>query len=562
MESRSLQKQRGSLIVTISLVVIGLFLVAVAGFTINYFRPSKRVFRHHEKGLLYFRQAKFSPAIKEFKDALEIDPKETEIRYQLANAYVFNDQKDKAIEELEKIIALDPEYTKSYELLIEIYNRDAGASEKKEDKDAKFQKSITYCDKLIELKRENIRFWNMRARTLFAMGETKKAESDLNQAIEISPKNSESYITLSQIYFLTNRTKEGLELLEKFVKEIDPQDLEARLALGNDYLNIRDYKSALKHLQYLFDNKTEEFMKVAPSLSLALLGDNQIEKAVLLAEKGINEIKMATTKGGRTPNIIRAEVAFTYVLGSGQFAQRKFKDAIQNLLKVKNQLPQFLDITYKLAISYLETGTNHLAIETLKEGIEKNPNSALLRTTLVQALAGSNEWEKAEKECEELLKIEPESLEARRLKARILLAQGKDDLAKQVYREISKLAPKSSEGQIGLALIEIERNKFQDALPILQNLEKEDPKQAPVNFFDSTMYGRLEQSRRRPCVYQSYPGSRTCFPCCPHSHGKNSYVPGRFESRCKRIGSSSKSLSSKFANSIGAFFSLSSYGTA
>lgn len=482
MENKILQKQRGSLLVKISLAVIALLILAVAGFAINYLRPSKRLLRHYEKGRLYFNQTKFSLAIKEFKEALTIDPKNSDIHYQMANTYLLNEEKDIAVEELEKIIVYAPEFTKPYELLIEIYNRDAVTTEKKEDKDAKFRKSLNHCDKLIQLQPNNIKYWNIRARTLFAMGETKKAESDLEKAIHISSRESESYISLSQIYLLTNRTKEGLEILEKYLKEINSQDLDARLALGNDYLNLRDYKSALKHLQYAYENKPDEFMKTGPSYALALLGDNQIEKAVLLAEKGIAELKSIATKGARTPNAIRLEVAFTYVLGSGQFAQRKFKDAIQNLLKVKNQLPQFLDIAYKLAISYIETGTNQLAIEVLREGIKKSPNAILLRTTLVQTLASINEWEKAEKECEELLQIDPDSIEIRRLKARILLAQAKDDKAKEVYKEISNLAPKSPEGQIGLALIEIERNKFQEALPILQKLEKENPKQAPVNF--------------------------------------------------------------------------------
>lgn len=472
-----------ALAVKIVLAIIALLIVSVSVLAVQYLRPSKRLARYYAKGYLYLQQGKFSPAIKEFKQALAIDPKHGEVHFQLANAYLANEQKDSAIDELEKTIGCVPDHAKAYELLIEIITRDAVSTEKKEIKDERFQKALSYCDKLIEVKPTNIHFWNVRARTLFIMGETKKAELDLEKAISISPKESESYVTLSQVYMATQRSKEGLALLEKYIAEINQTDFDARFALGNDYLNMREYKQAIKHLRYLYENKPDDFMRVAPNYTLSLLGDNIIEEAVAISEKGLNDIKVATAnRAPRTATIARAEVAFTYVLGSAQFLQRKYKDCIQNLLKVKNQLPQFIDIAYKLAISYLETGTNHLAIEELRSGIEKNPKATLLRITLIQALSNSNEWEKAEKECDALLQEEPENLEARRLKARIFLAQGQDDKAREIYREIGKMDPKSSEGQMGLALIEIGRNKFAQALPILRNLEKEKPKEAPVNF--------------------------------------------------------------------------------
>ena len=72
-------------------------------------------------GLNHQRSGQFAEAAREFKQALEGDPRNAQAHFDLALCYFRLRQLDEAIKELHAALALEPWYTRAEELLADIY---------------------------------------------------------------------------------------------------------------------------------------------------------------------------------------------------------------------------------------------------------------------------------------------------------------------------------------------------------------------------------------------------------------------------------------------------------
>ncbi len=488
-------------VLLIVILIIAFIGAGILGFlTYRYFTPEKRKLRHYTKGFTAYKQAKYAVAIKELESALAIDNKDLQLRYLLASAHFLYSEQDKmelekALEELNKIIAIDETYHQAHNLCSDVYMNMAFVLivPNKEDKEAYqeylktrqeyFKQAISHCDKLIALHPKDVEYWNKRGRVLLQMEEPEKAKADFLKAMEISPKDARAYINICMIYWNEKKADLVCGLLEKYLKELDPKNIDVIVQIGEYYIELRKFDLSLQHFQNANNIAPDSYDKVLPGLSLAFLSTGDIEKASLTAQKGLS--KISTEKEER---YMRPKVIMTYVLGSTQLVKREFEAACKNLLWVYDKAPYFADTLYKLALAYQASGKNGLAIEKLQEGIKLNPNALALRGLLIEILSQEGQWEKAEEECNKLIKENSNELSGWRLKARIFLAQGKDDKARECYQEINKIAPESTEGKIGLAVVELSKNRFQPALDILIKTNEIQPKDPAVHFLMSQAY--------------------------------------------------------------------------
>ena len=91
-------------------------------------------------GTIYLSQGKYDKAIREYKNAIEVNPNYAESHAYLGVVYRNKKMWDEAISEFMKVLDIDPDYAQIYEILVGVCYR------KKQ-----YDLAIQYCDKAQEL---------------------------------------------------------------------------------------------------------------------------------------------------------------------------------------------------------------------------------------------------------------------------------------------------------------------------------------------------------------------------------------------------------------------------
>lgn len=89
--------------------------------------------------------------------------------------------------------------------------------------------------------------YNQRANFFLVAGDRNKALSDVNSALQLDTLNSEIWVTLSDIYFESERFVDSREILLKAIN-LDPQNTSALLKLARLYFIYKEYKIAMGYL--------------------------------------------------------------------------------------------------------------------------------------------------------------------------------------------------------------------------------------------------------------------------------------------------------------------------
>ncbi|WP_143883741.1 tetratricopeptide repeat protein [Chryseobacterium binzhouense] len=185
------------------------------------------------------RLGKTAQAFKSYESALRSDPKSVSVYENLASLHNQKGNRTKALEYINTGIRIEPENAELYLTRSKIYNnlgkkdlamedlkhiltfapdnifaRTGLANLKKNNGD--LDGALKDYNQLLSEKPESL-LYNGRADIYLKMKKTKEALADINKAITIDPKFSQSYVTKAAILFETGKDKEACTNLEKAV---------------------------------------------------------------------------------------------------------------------------------------------------------------------------------------------------------------------------------------------------------------------------------------------------------------------------------------------------------
>jgi tetratricopeptide (TPR) repeat protein len=100
-----------------------------------------------------------------------------------------------------------------------------------------------------ELKKDpgNAGLYNKRALVYLGIKETEAAVNDAKRAIRLDSTNAAYYLTLIDIHFSQNQTRQAKELLESVTKKF-PENTEALLKLSELYFLVRQYQKGIDYV--------------------------------------------------------------------------------------------------------------------------------------------------------------------------------------------------------------------------------------------------------------------------------------------------------------------------
>jgi len=204
---------------------------------------------------------------------------------------------------------------------------------------------------------KDAKLYDQRAAWYLENKDPEKALNDVNQAIQLEPKNSAYYRTLSDVYFAMGKIKNCEDALNKAC-EINPNDAEAILKLGELSFYQKDYKKTFEFIDKAQKidnlNAKADFMR---GMAFKDLGDTM---------KGVKSFEKAIEKDQQYFHAYM-QLGLLYSLKHSPLAIDYFNNAL-------NINPKSIEALYALASYYQQNGDFSKAIEKYSIIIQIQPD--------------------------------------------------------------------------------------------------------------------------------------------------------------------------------------------
>lgn len=440
----------------IRLVLLALLMVPVVAATLSScteLSPEAKKATHHERGMAYLDKAQYREAIIEFKNVVQIDPKDAEGHYRLALAFLkigsFPDMQA-AFGELRKSVEIDPANRDAQVKLAELYLLAREPKKAREHAEVvlaaaprdteglilrgrsligeeEFEQGIAELKKALELDPKNIRIHLDLARTYLQMKNASAAEATLRQALQVEPASTDVQLALGDLRILTGRP-DLAEAEYKRAVEMAPDNNLLYMKLGGFYQLLHKWAEAESMYLALAARKPKD---EAPQI---LLGDFYTESGE--RDKALAGYRRAVELNPESP-AARDKLVMHYLdVGKLEEAAPMVKAIVDK--DPKNPTSRFFDARLRLA-----RGNPDEAIELLQQVLHDGGQSAVAHQYLGVAFAQKNDTAQARRELAEAVKLAPNQPDIRTSLAAVHLAEGSNDLAVEQAQAAIRLRPRN-----------------------------------------------------------------------------------------------------------------------
>ena len=208
---------------------------------------------HNNLGAEYSAIGEKEKAIEEFQKAIGINPKMFIAYNNLGTQYLAIGEKEKAIEEFQKAIEINPKYTEGYENICEACVTIG-----------KNEKAIEFCKRASELNpKAQVAYYNL-GNAYYNIGKKTEAISAYQKAIAIEPHYFEAFNNLASLYADNGEIDKAINLWNKLI-QFNPNFSTAHFNLAVFYYQQKKYDLAIKHCDkviQLGNQVAPEFLKM------------------------------------------------------------------------------------------------------------------------------------------------------------------------------------------------------------------------------------------------------------------------------------------------------------
>jgi len=257
-----------------------------------------------------------------------------------------------------------------------------------------------------------------------------EASLEFRNALQIDDKLAGAHWGLARAYEGLQRFPEMFQELQRTV-ELDPNNLDARVRLGNFYLQVSKGKPEI----------------------------------VGMAEKLAQEILQ------KDPNNIEGHI----LLGSVLFNENKKDEAIAELNKAIQIDPKRVESYLSLARFHMANQDRDKAEQEFKLALSVNPNSALAHTEYGKFLVQTNRPTEAEVELRKAVEVDPKDRSSRFVLASFYLVNKQIDKAEEAFKGLVALDPNKPESQSVLADFYASVGRVPEAIKLYQDILAKSP---------------------------------------------------------------------------------------
>jgi tetratricopeptide (TPR) repeat protein len=465
------------------LLLAGLLLVTVGCFQTS---PEAKKAKHRERGVAYFEKAKYAEALIEYKNVLQIDPKDGDAHYRLALTYMKMGgltNLQQAFAELSKTVELDAKNSDAQLKLGEMYllAKEPGKARERADivlasapksseglvlrgqsliNEQEFDQGITELKRALELDPKNTRIYLDLARTYMQMKQPVQAENTLKDAMGISPNAPEIIVALGDLRLFTGKPSEAEAYYLRAI-EVAPEEDGLYVKLASYYQLIQKWDRAEATYQQLADRKPKD------EKPLLVLGDyhvsiGQAEKALANYKKAV-QVSPASTAA-------RDKLIDHYLnMGSVDEAEKLTTPLLEK--NKKDVAGRYFQGRVLLARGKSEATT------ILQTVLKDEPRSAQAHHYMGVAYGQQGDWSQAKREFAEAIKLAPTMVEPRNAMAALHLSRGDVDLAIEESQNALKTNARNLKGALILGDAYLKKGDLQRARMTFEAILKAVPKE-------------------------------------------------------------------------------------
>lgn len=208
------------------------------------------VLAHHNLGLVYMIEGKLDSAEMRIKRGVSVDSLAPDGYYQLATIYKIQGKNEEAIQMLEKLQTIIPDYRESLSMLVSLKNPDIKSGVTDDGKyeisflqqrsyqyfnEKKYKEAIEDLKKLAELSKDlpsRSGFYNNIAMCYAELKDNEQTEKYFSEAVNIDKNNVNALNGLVTLYLKKNEVNKAMSNLNKII-EINPGDMKAKNTLDS-----------------------------------------------------------------------------------------------------------------------------------------------------------------------------------------------------------------------------------------------------------------------------------------------------------------------------------------
>ncbi len=459
---------------------------------------------YFKRGMELYEQGNYVKARLEFKNVLQIDPKDAEAHFMFGQ--IMEKQQDwrKAYALFLRAVELNPDHVGALTHLGRLYAM-SGAPEK----------ALESADKVLVLRPGDPAAMVLKGLAKARMGNKEDAVRDVEAAVKVDPKNVDAVSLLSALHADLGDLDKAIGLASQGLKE-SPEHMGLHLLLARMYEKTANTKGVIEVLKKM----------------IALQPDNQSNRTRLAAYYHAKGKKAEAEKVLRDAiaakaDSVDAKLALIEYLGKDKSTQKKAEQELQGFVK---QNPQEYQLQFALAKIYLGTSRREDARKLYQKISEKEPegvDGAQARTKLAGLLMMSREFEKSGAMIDGVLAEDPKNKEALltraalslaakdadkgiadlrtllgedpghvkglRLKARAHLAKKEIALARESLEAAIQVSPQEAAANFELAQLLVQTGKGDDAIAVLQKMQKFAPDHAGIMLGIAKIYTRQKR---------------------------------------------------------------------
>ncbi len=318
------------------------------------------------------------------------------------------------------------------------------------------EKAIHYLKAYLQKNNTDVGMYNLLCDLYLSNNSKTEALNTLIEAKKLNEKNIKSYLTEAKL-----KPENEEELLKK-AYEINPNNQEVLLNLGNYYLKKEDYKNSEKYFSILV-NINDGLYEGYFGYIYSLIENNEIDEAVKLIRKA----------SSINPNVSELDILLAKIC----IIKDEYKEALEYTKEAlkKDKNPDYYLISSEL--NYI-LGNYNASIQAIAQTLRipyQAQNPKKLQELYVKNYLKKEYYKDVEKYIDNNEKLDKNSLLYKYILYKLYKYKNKDDKANQLYTKISKFKPSTKNDYLIFSEILFEEKNKQEAIDFLDGAIKKKP---------------------------------------------------------------------------------------
>jgi putative PEP-CTERM system TPR-repeat lipoprotein len=405
-----------------------------------------------ENGDRYVADGKLREAVIEYRNAVDLDPKNGASRAKLAETYERLGDGPNALQEYIRAADLLPDDTR-IQLHVGKYLLAAGRT----------ADALARADAVIARNKDDVDAHILRGTALGGLNDLDSAINAIEEAVRIDPTKGASYTSLGMVQLARGSAAEAEAAFKKAV-ELSPRSVDSNLALANFYWASGRLPESERSLQAALSIDARH--RVANrAMALFLLSTQRISEA----EPYLKQLADSTGDPFAAFGLI------DYYIATG-----RTKEAKTRLEPLVAQAATAQAANRRLAQARAVEGDKSGAHTILDGMIKANPRDAETQLFKGQLLVQEGRRDEALPHVQAAITAAPSSASAQFALGKIYASRGDVPAAEAAFRETIRLNPRATAAQVALSQLQLASGGIQASLQSAEEAARREPRNLTV----------------------------------------------------------------------------------